>query len=271
MKQVFEIRKLYNPIQPTITECVNNVSYNEVFPDVRLQDFIYCYWELKTIGTLQHPFSYSVVADGCIDIFFDMNNLENSLIMGFCKQYMEFSLGTNFHYIGIRFLPTMFPSMFNIDASELTNRCELLESVLPAMFVFFKARLGISNAFNEVRSIFDHYFCNFLSKNVLYNDTRIHHAINYIITNFSTVSIERDLSQEISIRQLRRLFEFYIGDTAKGFSQIIRFQNILRLSPSVQSLRNSKSFFDMGYYDQTHFIKDFKRFYGATPKQAFRK
>ncbi|QIK55589.1 AraC family transcriptional regulator [Dysgonomonas sp. HDW5B] len=271
MRQIFDIRKLYNPIQPTVNGCVNNVLYNEFLPDVRLQDFIYCYWELKTIGVLHDPFTYSVVADGCIDVFLDMNDTQDSSVMGFCQKYMEFSLGKTFHYVGIRFLPTMFPAMFNIDASELTNRCESLEHVLPALSGFFKTSLSSQNTLNKMGPILDNYFCNFLSKNIFYNDIRVHHAINYIITNFSTMSIERDLSKEISARQLRRLFEFYIGDTAKRFSQVIRFQNILKLNPSVQYFRKNKPFFDMGYYDQTHFIKEFKQFYGVSPKQAFGK
>lgn len=83
------------------------------------------------------------------------------------------------------------------------------------------------------------------------------------------VDIENDLNTGISSRQLRRLFDFYIGDTAKTFSKVVRFQNILRANPSSQSLRQNKLFFDVGYYDQAHFIKEFKNFYGVTPSKAF--
>lgn len=270
MKQILDIRKLYTPIQPE-AKGIDNVLYYEFLPDMKLQDFIYCYWELKTIGMLYEPFTYSVVADGCIDVFFDMNNPEDSSVMGFCKKYMQFTLGQTFHYIGIRFLPTMFPALFNINASELTNCCEPLEYVLPDMSNFLKANLSSQNGLNDMSLVLDNYFCNYLSKHDLYNDIRIYYAIKYIINNFSTINIEKDLRNDISIRQLRRLFEFYIGDTVKSFSQVIRFQNILQLNPSAQYFRKNKPFFDMGYYDQTHFIKEFKLFYGMTPKQAFGK
>ena len=90
-----------------------------------------------------------------------------------------------------------------------------------------------------------------------------------ILKNFGMVDVERDLNTGISARQLRRLFEFYIGDTAKTFSKVVRFQNILKSKPSSQSLRQNKLFFDSGYYDQSHFIKEFKNFYGVTPSKAF--
>jgi transcriptional regulator GlxA family with amidase domain len=101
------------------------------------------------------------------------------------------------------------------------------------------------------------------------NDSRLYNAIEKILQEFGVVNIEQDLDTGISQRQLRRLFEFYIGDTAKTFAKVVRFQNILRAKPSSQSLRQNKLFFDVGYYDQAHFIKEFKNFYGVTPSKAF--
>ena len=77
------------------------------------------------------------------------------------------------------------------------------------------------------------------------------------------------IRDRISPRQLRRLFEYYIGDSTKTFSKVVRFQNILKAKPSTQSLRENKLFYDTGYFDQAHFIKDFKNFYGVTPGKVF--
>jgi AraC-like DNA-binding protein len=43
----------------------------------------------------------------------------------------------------------------------------------------------------------------------------------------------------------------------------------LRAKPSTLSLRTNKLFFDVGFYDQSHFIKDFRNFFGVTPAKAF--
>ena len=71
MKSLTNIRPLSTPLQPTLNQA-ERVEYAEIFPDIRLQDFIYCYWELKTVQPLNKPFLFRVVADGCIDIFFDL-------------------------------------------------------------------------------------------------------------------------------------------------------------------------------------------------------
>ena len=269
MKTSADIRQLYTPIQPTVKQSADNVTYHEFLPDILLQNFIYCYWQLQTTKMLTDQFNYRVVADGCIDIFFDLNNPQDNFVMGFCKKYTEFPLANTFNYIGVRFLPTMFPQLFKINASGLSNRFEQLSLVIPGTSLFIKDSFSPRQSTEEIKALFDNYFLDLISKTTFDNDSRLYEAIEIILKNFGVVDVEKDLNTGISSRQLRRLFEFYIGDTAKTFSKVVRFQNILRAKPSSQSLRQNKLFFDVGYYDQAHFIKEFKNFYGVTPSKAF--
>lgn len=269
MKISADIRQLYKPVQPTVKQSADNVNYSEFLPELRLQNFIYCYWQLKTTKTLSDPFIYRVVADGCIDIFFELNNPEDNFVMGFCKKFTVFPLENSFHYIGVRFLPTMFPQLFRINASELSNRFEQLGNVVPKVSTFITDNFHNQLTTEQIQKAFDSYFIKLIENTTFDNDIRLYHAIEKILQAFGVVSIEQDLDTGISQRQLRRLFEFYIGDTAKTFAKVVRFQNILRAKPSSQSLRQNKLFFDVGYYDQAHFIKEFKNFYGVTPSKAF--
>ncbi len=189
--------------------------------------------------------------------------------MGFCKKFTEFPLDNSFHYIGVRFLPTMFPQLFSINAAEISNRFEQLDNVVPKVSAFIADHFHIQYTTEQIQLTFDRYFINLIENTTFYNDSRLYNAIEKILQTFGVVNIEQDLDTGISQRQLRRLFEFYVGDTAKTFAQVVRFQNILRAKPSSQSLRQNKLFFDVGYYDQAHFIKEFKTFYGVTPSNAF--
>lgn len=263
------IRQLYHPVQPTIEQSADCVSYSELLPDSRLREFIYCYWQLNTTHTLSEQFNYRVVADGCIDIFFELSNPKDSYVMGFCEKFTVFPLANSFNYVGIRFLPAMLPQLFDINAKELTNRFEALADVIPAMFKFIYHDLHAEQSQKQIKEAFDAYFLKVVSKAALDIDNRLYDAIQIILKKSGMVEIESDLNTGISPRQLRRLFEFYIGDTAKTFSKVVRFQNILKAKPSSQMLRKNKLFFDLGYYDQAHFIKEFKNFYGSTPGQAF--
>ena len=268
-EQYQNIRDLYRPVQPTVKQTANNVTYSEFFPHVTLQPFIYCYWQLKTVQPLTAQFNYRVVADGCIDIFFELDNPKENYVMGFCKKFTEFPLGNTFNYIGIRFLPTMFPQLFNIDASEISNRYEHLHAVVPNFSHFIATQFHAKQQQDEIQSQLDAYLLQFVANVSFNNDNRLYGAISIILQKLGVIDVEKELDTGISSRQLRRLFEFYIGDTAKTFCKVVRFQHILNAKPSGQSLRQNKLFFDVGYYDQSHFIKEFKNFYGVTPSKAF--
>jgi AraC-like DNA-binding protein len=263
------IRNLYNPIQPTVKQSAEDVTYIEFLPDIKLQPFIYCYWQLKTTRTLSEPFTYRVVADGCIDIYFELNNPQENYVMGFCRKFTEFPLENAFNYVGVRFLPTMFPQLFAINAMELSNRFQHLHSVVPQLADFITYTFNENLQQKQISTLIDNYFLGQIAKTTFDFDHRLYGAIEIILKKYGVLDVEKELNTGISSRQLRRLFEFYIGDTTKTFSKVVRFQNILKAKPSSQSLRENKLFFDAGYYDQSHFIKEFRNFYGVTPGTAF--
>lgn len=268
LKDAHHLMKLYKPVQPSAgTE--SGVVYREYKPDVRLQPFIYCYWQLYTPQPLDTSFHYRVVADGCIDLFFEQNNPTESFVMGFSDRYTEYPLGTSFHYAGVRFLPAMFPFLFKVDAGELNNRAERLNDVLPKVAKFLSQQNDDSIATEDRNLKMDSFFLQYIQSSDHRVDSRLCEAIAIILRNAGLVSIETGLDAGISPRQLRRLFQFYIGDTPKSFSRVIRFQHMLNSGLVSRQDSITQHLYDAGYYDQAHFIREFKKFYGVTPGRVF--
>ena len=262
------LRNLYQPIQPAVKQSASDeVFYQEYLPDLRLQQLIYCYWELKTERPLQADFCYRVVADGCMDLLMEMNDPSASYITGLATSYIEFPIGPYFHYVGVRFLPGGFPRFFGVDASTLTNRFEDLKTVVPELSKFFTGRFIETQRTTSLREVLDRYFLERLVHSPLLEDDRVLDAMKLILEQKGQVSLAK-LNIGFSPRQLRRRFHFYLGDTAKTFSKVVRFQQFLQAKPSRQALKQDKLFYDIGYYDQAHFIKEFKHFYGLTPTKA---
>lgn len=48
MSSFDKIRQLYHPLQVVVKKSDDNVIYEEFLPYVRLQPFIYCYWQHTT-------------------------------------------------------------------------------------------------------------------------------------------------------------------------------------------------------------------------------
>jgi AraC-like DNA-binding protein len=266
----FDIRQLYRPIQPSVPQNGHDILYEEFLPDKSLLPYIYCYWQLQTTKVLDESFAYRVVSDGCIDILFQRDNPAENFVMGFYKQKTEVNLGTSFHYIGIRFFPTVFPALFRVSAKEISNRSERLEFVAAKTSRFLQQYCTPLDTVDAITTKLNRYFYSLLSNTDITVDGRLQNALHIILAKHGTINITDDLQTGLSTRQLRRYFEHFIGDTPKTFSKVVRFQNILQTHPTAQSMKEQKLFFDAGYYDQAHFIKEFKRFYGITPSKAFR-
>lgn len=264
------IRENYNPIQPTVSATDNEISYLESKPSKEIEDFIYCYWQLKTQKPLKSDYNYRVVSDGCIDIFFDHKNPAENFVMGFCRKFVQFPIGKEFDYIGIRFLPSAFTHLFGVNAKTLSDQSQELNQILPNFSEWINSKIKPADSFEKIIEILNEKIIGFSKNQSINYDHRFLESLNLIFKRNGFLDTEKDLNTGLSPRQLRRIFNFYIGTTTKSFSNVVRFQHILNAKPSKKSLKENKLYFDVGFFDQAHFIKNFKRFYGVTPSEAFR-
>ena len=269
MKEIGFIKDFYRPIQPAIPIGSKEIVYQEVRPAKAIEHFVYCFWQLKTAETLKEPFVYRVVSDGCIDIFFDHIHPTENFVMGFCRKYTEFSIGKEFDYIGIRFLPSAFPLLFGISAQSLSNQSQELSQVLPD-FSQWIAATTLKLSFARIVEELNDKIYGIIQNNDHDPDIRFLNSLHLIFRKKGYLDTETELTTGLSPRQLRRVYNHYLGTTPKAFSNVVRFQHILNAISSKKSLRESKIYFDLGFFDQAHFIKNFKTFYGVVPSDAFR-
>ncbi len=69
----------------------------------------------------------------------------------------------------------------------------------------------------------------------------------------------------IDYRTLERRFKTTVGLTPKEFSRVILFKNVYKAFRD-NPIKDAAFFLDWCYYDQSHYIKEFKYFMGNTPK-----
>ena len=264
------LREHFKPIQPAVTSTSAGVLYEESLPHPALSAYVYCYWQLKTVYKLSTPFSYRVIPDGCIEIFFYVNDPLDNRVMGFSTASTSFGLDATFHYAGIRFMPAAFPLIFNVDASELTDRAEQLDVVVPTAAKKLTDIFESNPGFQGIKASLDQYLLMRVEDIRHNEDRRLQEAIFTILKTHGSLNLDTALDIGISPRQLRRLFDFYVGNSPKVFSKVIRFQYFFQLLSSAKSQEYNKLFLEAGYYDQPHFNKDFKTFFGLTPTEALR-
>ena len=99
--------------------------------------------------------------------------------------------------------------------------------------------------------------------------TRFDNALSLIYQSMGNDRVEK-IANEVgwSSRQLNRQFLQHTGLSTKTFSQIIRVQHVsklLFLKPEQPLIGLA----ELGYYDQPHLIKDFKKRFKACPGKFF--
>jgi len=126
-----------------------------------------------------------------------------------------------------------------VEAGSLRSRIDILEAYLLQQLSLYEKRIGkvqlLNNVMQELRQ--DDFFDN----------------IDNVAARYG-----------ISSRYLQKIFIQYGGLTPNLFCKINRFTKSLQLVAKKESTLTSIAY-QCGYFDQSHFIKDFRYFTGTTP------
>ncbi|MEM7034290.1 MAG: helix-turn-helix domain-containing protein [Chloroflexota bacterium] len=99
-------------------------------------------------------------------------------------------------------------------------------------------------------------------------DTIVKTTIDALLSTKGSTPINKILKQDLSKRrQLERKFRQQIGISPKQLSKVIRLQTALKMLLNEEAETLTRIAYESEYYDQAHFIKDFKEFTGVSPKE----
>ena len=166
--------------------------------------------------------------------------------------------------IGIKLYPHAFYSFFGVDLSANTDHVVPINDLLPdhqnALSLAEAPGLSTKSRVNLLQN-----WLARINENGLRETKNIDIIIQSIFDRKGMIDIST-LSEKVPIgpRQLERLFKKVVGITPKFFSRIIRFNHIFDLikEENTEWVRIALS---SGYFDQSHFIKEFKEFTGEEP------
>jgi AraC-like DNA-binding protein len=90
--------------------------------------------------------------------------------------------------------------------------------------------------------------------------------VQEVMQDRSIVKVEQMSDRTgLSIRQLQRLFQKYVGVTPKWVIKRFRLQEAAERLEQDESAQWADLAMELGYFDQAHFIKDFKSVIGQSP------
>jgi AraC-like DNA-binding protein len=166
--------------------------------------------------------------------------------------------------LGIEFSPRAAYRFFRINFNEIHNR------IFSVSDIFDRTGIDLIDLMNGSYSIQQKLdvIQNFLLKQLYTNpdDQIFEYCIDSITKSKGTIPVkELERKTGYSSRWLNMKFNERIGVSPKGLASIIRFSQYYGALLQDREKDFFKNSFYALYYDQSHFIKDFKRFTGLTP------
>lgn len=125
-------------------------------------------------------------------------------------------------------------------------------------------RLQETQGFNAIKEVVEHFLLQKVMtlRKVLPFDK----AMLELMRLNGNVSMEKMASLScLSLRQFERVSKDRIGIPPKLFARLIRFSKAYRMRENFPLLSWSFIAHECGYFDQMHFIRDFKQFAGVAP------
>ncbi|MGE3466623.1 MAG: helix-turn-helix domain-containing protein [Pyrinomonadaceae bacterium] len=255
--------------------------YQVFEPPAILAPFVQFFWALEDDVASGAEFVHRSMADVGVEIVFhyrakfdeitDAGTIETSPVASIQAQstkFRRFATSESFGIFGAYLYPFAIPRFFCLPARDFTNLSPDLESVLGHAGRRLDQAIGEAESNERRVQIISDFLCGRLDSNSKELDG-IHRAVHSIREANGSVNIARVAREySLSTRQFERRFKEFAGLTPKTFARVVRFQ-----SATQHRLDGNRDLTDIayscGYYDQSHFINEFREFSGYTPKEYF--
>lgn len=248
-------------------------SFKLIKPSLALAPYIHYYWILQMDAIT--PVTERIIPVGCIHLTFHKGKrlFSSSLaelqpqtfVSGHSGTYSDVTSTGNIHMIDVVFRPYTPKLFFQTPVNLFYNANISVDDL---------EDIALSDLSKQVSDLPDDDQCiqlieSFLLKRMYscpeYNLKRMSAAIHEINQNPESDITGLAETCCLSNKQFNRIFTEYIGTHPKEFIRIIRLQRALYTLQNQPTINFAQLAYECGFYDQSHFIKEFKTFSGYTP------
>lgn len=244
-------------------------------PNEILRPWIECYWNVEqNIGANEK--TETILPNGKIEMIFAIegnyqvinrqtNKMNHAWLSGIHHQPLQIKYSGKSNLIGVRFYPHGIFPFLNIPIKETINQVENLNSFWGVFQEeIFEGLCKVKDK-EQVFSLMDHFLIRKISENKIKHHQVIANVIGQIQKDPSIPFPTLVSSLGFTQRHFNRLFKDQTGITPKLLAQIFRFEKSFSYIFNHSDDGFSNLISSMGYYDQSHFNKEFKHFSGMTP------
>jgi len=261
----------------TIERSLSYLGFIQVQPSAKLAKVIDCYWFLKTDASTNidsreylHPMGGGMdfilnFADPLL--FGDIKYIDTCIFKGASTFTKKLGLHGTIETIGIRFKPASASFFLPLPLSELKDQTVPVSELNVKNYSAIYSKVYKANTISQKTLIIENWLCHiFEPKN--HNRHAIDRALAYLEKHNGMKKI-LSLSQYLDLdkRKLERLFQHHVGLSPKEYSRNLRIAKARCFIKQSGNNSLTNIAYDLGYYDQSHFINQFKKVEGMTPRE----
>lgn len=169
-------------------------------------------------------------------------------------------------FIVVKFRPLGLWKLTGIFMQQIANRIHDAEDIFGSAIRLLSEEMQESESTAKKVACLDLFLQKRLARNQFKLHSCIHPALTLLRTHQGNINIRELQSQTHTTgKSLQRAFANHLGMSPKLYARIIRY-NFVKTAIEKSGFSDwGKIAYAQGYYDQSHFINEFKRFSGKTP------
>lgn len=257
------------------------MNYYTIPPPARLSEYVQFYWVLEGYASNETPFHHRVLAESSPEwIFyckgqFEVSGAETgwektplSCLSGQMQRFKKLYTLNDFCLFGVYLFPYAVPAIFGLPAYTLSDQTADTGTLLGIEGQILEQKMLEETDHRQRAIIISQFIIQRLAK-TRETASPVFASIRQILFSSAALSVPALADDcHLSRRQFERKFIHYAGYSPKQFQRIARFNTIIKgFEQRPKSL--TEMAYDCGYYDQSHFIHDFRLFSGYNPKAFF--
>lgn len=246
-----------------------------------LSMLVKCYWTLESAADEKLE-RQTIVPDGCMEMIFHYGDLylqyngngksivqPRCFVIGQLTGPLEIGPTGKTGIFSVRFHPNGFLPFASMPIKNMENTAIPLDELFGIDGFDIGEKILKTQSVQEKIEIIEIFLLKILTR-----PETIDHIVRCTVETISTgngqLSVE-ELSTQIhtSRRQLERKFSVAIGLSPKQLSKTIRLQMALKMLLTKEFNNLTSLAIDNEYYDQSHFIRDFRELVGISPKEFY--
>jgi AraC-like DNA-binding protein len=162
----------------------------------------------------------------------------------------------------VHFRPAGARAFLGMPLSDLQDRCIGIDDIFGESSRILRERLTETTSAADRMAMLK----KFLLGCLMIHDDRLHRLLAHLDTDPSITVAQVCALTALSPKRLATLFGAEVGLTPKTYLRVRRLQAALRRLDT-GAHRGAEIAADLGYFDQAHFVRDFRSFTAITPSQ----